>query len=78
MLAALQIVSPSLKCFNNCQQLAVVGLIPSLCRNYLSGEKGYRILSARIIQGQLTENPTNSIVRSIRLNLDMTLRIEMI
>ena len=30
MLAALQVVSPSLECFNDCQQLTVVGLISSL------------------------------------------------
>ncbi len=78
MLAALQVMSPSLEDFNNCQQLAIVGLISSFCWNHLSGEKGYRMPSARIIRGQLTENSTNSIARSIRLNSDMTLRIEMI
>ncbi len=78
MLAVLQVVSPSLESFNNCQQLFVVGFIPSLYRNHLSREQGYRMPSARIIRGQLIENSTNSIARSIRLNLDMTLRIEMI
>ncbi len=78
MLAALPVVSSSLESFNDGQQLAVVGLIPSLCRNHLSGEKGYRMPSARIIRDQLTENSTNSIVRSIRLNSDMTLLIKMI
>ncbi len=33
---ALLIVPPSLEHFNNGQQLPVVGLIPSLSRNYLS------------------------------------------
>ncbi len=78
MLAALQVVSASLEGFNDGQQLVVVGLIPSLCRNHLPGEKGYRMPLARIIRGQLTENSTNSIARSICLNLDMTLWIEMI
>ncbi len=78
MLAALQVVSPNLENFNDGQQFAVVGLIPSLYRNHLSGKKGYRMPSARIIRGQLTENSTNSIVRSIPLNLDMTFRIKMI
>ncbi len=78
MLVALQVVSPSLEGFNNGQQLAVMGLIPSFCRNHLSGENSYRMPLARIIRGQLTENSTNSIVRSICLNLDMTLWIKMI
>ncbi len=78
MLAALQVMSPSLEGFKDCQQLPVVGLISSLCRNYLSGKKGYRITSARVIWGQLTENSTNSIVRKIRLNSDLILRIKMI
>ncbi len=78
MLAALQVVLLSFEGLNDSQQLAVVGLIPSLCRNHLSGEKGYRMPSAQIIRSQLTENPTNSIARSIRLNSDMTLRIKMI
>ncbi len=33
---------------------------------------------AQIIQGQLNETPTNGIARCIRLNLDMTLPIQMI
>ncbi len=78
MLAAFQVVFPSLEGFNDGQQLAVVGLILSLCRNHLSGEKSYRMPLARIIRGQLTENSTNSIARNIRLNTDMTLRIKMI
>ncbi len=78
MLVALQIMSPGLEGFNDGQQLAVIGLIPSLCQNHLSGKKGYRIPLARIIRGQLTENSTNSIGRSIRFNLDITLRIKMI
>ncbi len=78
LLTTLQVVSPSLEGFNNCQQLLVVGLISSLYRNHLSGEKSYRMPSAQVIRGQLTENSTNSIARSIRLNLDMTFRIKMI
>ncbi len=71
-------MSLSLESFNNCQQLAIVDLILSLCQNYLSGEKGYWILSAQIMRGQLNKNSTNSIARSIHLNSNMTLRIEMI
>ncbi len=78
MLAALQIVTPGLESFNDGQQLAIVGLIPGLCRNHLSGEKGHRMPSARIIQSQLTEDSTNSIARNIRLNSDMTFRIKMV
>ncbi len=78
MLAALQVVSSGLEDFNDGQQLAVIGLILGLCWNHLSREKGYQIPSAQIIRGQLTENPTNSIARSIRLNSDMMLRIKMI
>ncbi len=33
---------------------------------------------AQIIQNQLTENPTNSIARYIRLNWDMMLQIKII
>ncbi len=68
---------PSLEYFNNGQQLHIVGLIPSLSRNHLSREKDYRIPLAQIIWGQLTKNPTHSIVRSICLNFDMTLWIKM-
>ncbi len=78
ILVALQVMSPGLEGFNDGQQLAVVGLIPSLCRNHLPGEKGYRMPLAQIIQGQLIENSTNSIAKSIRLNSDMTLQIKMI
>ncbi len=78
MLATLQVVSPSLEHFNNCQKLTVVSVIPSFYQNHLFGKKSYQILSARIIRGQLTENSTNSIARSIRLKLDKTLQIEMI
>ncbi len=78
MLAALQIVPLGLESFNDGQQLAVVGLVPGLCRNHLSGEKGHRMLSAQIIRSQLTEDSTNSIARSIRLNSNMTLRIKMV
>ncbi len=78
MLAAFQVVPPSLEGLNNGQQLAVVDLILGFYRNHLSREKSHRMLSARIIRSQLTEDSTNSIARSIRLNSDMTLRIKMI
>ncbi len=78
MLVAFEVVLLCFEHFNDGQQLIVVGLITSLCRNHLFGEKAYRIPSAQIIRDQLTENSTNSIARSIRLNLDMTLQIKMI
>ncbi len=78
MLVALQILFPGLEDFNNSQQLAIVGLIPTLYRNHLLGKKGYRIPLARIVQDQLTEDSTNIIAKSIRLNSDMTLWIKMI
>ncbi len=59
MLAALKVVPPSFKYFNNCEQLIVIGLISSLSKNYLSGEKSYQMPSAQIIRGQLTENSTS-------------------
>ncbi len=78
MFAAFDVISLSFKRFNDGQQLAVVGLIPSLSSSYLFGEKSYQMLSAWIIRGQQTKNSINSIVRSIRLNLDTMLQIEMI
>lgn len=41
MLAVFQIVVPYLECFNNSQELTIISFIPSLCKNYLSGEKSY-------------------------------------
>ncbi len=55
-----------------------MGLISSLSWNHLSGKKGYRMPLAQIIWGQLTKNSTNSITRSIRLNLDIMLQVEII
>ncbi len=78
MLATLQVIFPGLEGFNNSQKLAVVGLIPSLRWNHLSGEKGYQMPSAQIISSQLTEDSINSIARNIRLNSDMTLQIKII
>ncbi len=78
MLTGLEVVPLSFECFNNSEKLSVMGLISSLSRNHISGEKDYRMLFAQIIRGQLTENSTNSIVKSIRLYLDMMLRIKMI
>ncbi len=78
MLADFLIVSLSFERFNNGQQFSVVGLIPSFNRNYLFGEKSYRMPSAQIIQSQLTKNSTNSIAKNICFNWDMTLQIKMI
>lgn len=41
VLAALQVVAPDLKDFNNSQELLIVNFIPSFCQNHLSGEKNY-------------------------------------
>ena len=41
MLAIFQIVMPCLKNFDDGQKLAVVSLIPSLCRNHFSRKEGY-------------------------------------
>ena len=41
MLATFQIVTPRLEGFDNGQKLAVVGLIPSLCRNHFPKKEGY-------------------------------------
>ncbi len=39
--AALQVVAPSLKGFNDSQELLIVGFVPSLNGDHLSREKGY-------------------------------------
>ncbi len=39
--AAFQVVAPSLKGFNNSQELLIVGFVPSLSKDYLLREKGY-------------------------------------
>ncbi len=49
ILAAFKVVLPCFKCFNNGQQLTVVGLVPSFSRNHLFREKGYWMPSAQII-----------------------------
>ncbi len=38
---ALQVVAPSLKGFNNSQELLIVGFVPSLSKDHLSRENGY-------------------------------------
>ncbi len=38
---ALQVVAPSLKGFNDSQELLIVSLVPSLSGDHLSREKGY-------------------------------------
>ena len=48
MLATFQIVTPRLKGLDNSQKLAVMGLIPSLCRNHFPGKKGYEMPRAQI------------------------------
>ena len=78
MFAAFKVLPPSFKCFNNYQQLTVVGLIPNFSKNHLSGKKDYWMPLAQIIRDQLIENSTNSLAQSIYLNLDITLRIKMI
>ncbi len=40
--AALQLVAPSLKGFNNSQELLIVGFVPSLSEDYFLREKGLR------------------------------------
>ncbi len=44
--AAFPIVAPSLKGFNNSQELLIVSLVPSLSGDHLSREKGYWVLLA--------------------------------
>ena len=48
------------------------------CWNHLVREEGHRMPSAQIIQGQLTEDSTNSIAWYIYLNPDMTLEIKIV
>ncbi len=44
--AALQVVAPSLKGFNDSQELLIVGFVPSLSGDHLSRKKGYWVLLA--------------------------------
>ena len=69
---------PSLEGFNNGWKLTVMSLISNLSWNYLSQEESYRMLLARIVQGQLTENFTNSIAWYIYLNPDMTFQVKVV
>lgn len=78
MLTAFQIVLPSGKHFNNGQQLLIIGFIPYLNSNHLLRKKGHWMPLVQAIRDQLTENPTGSIARCIRFNLDITLQINMI
>ena len=78
MLAAFEVVRSSFQYFNNCQKLTVVSFIQYFNKNHFSEKKGCRIPLTRVIQDQLTENSTNSIPQSIRLNLDMTLQVKII
>ncbi len=39
--AAFQVVAPSLKGFNNSQELVIVGFVPSLSGDHLLRKKGY-------------------------------------
>ena len=55
-----------------------MSLIPGLIRNHFLQEKGHWMPSAQIIQGQLTEDSTNSIARYIRLNPDMMFQIKVV
>ncbi len=41
--AAFQVVAPSLKSFNNGQELLIVSLVPSLSENHLLKKKGYEV-----------------------------------
>ncbi len=41
--AAFQVVAPSLKGFNNSQELLIVGFVPSLSGDHLPREKGYGV-----------------------------------
>ncbi len=46
VLAAFQVVAPSLKSFNDSQELLIVGFVPSLSRDHLLREKIYWMLLA--------------------------------
>ena len=46
MLAIFQIVALHFKSLDNSQKLAIVGFIPSLCKNHFSRKEGYGILLA--------------------------------
>ncbi len=53
LFAALQVVAPSLKGFNNSQELLIVGFVPSLSGDHLSREKGYWMLLANFGFGRI-------------------------
>ncbi len=42
--AAFQVVVLSLKCLNNGQELLIVSLVQSFCKNHFSKKKGYWVL----------------------------------
>ncbi len=46
--AALQVVAPSLKTFNDRQELLIVSFVPSLSEDYLLREKGYWVPLANL------------------------------
>ena len=39
--AAFHVLAPSFEGFNDSQELLIMSLVPSLCKNYLSGEKDH-------------------------------------
>ena len=61
----------SFKCFNNSQQLVIIGLTLYFSKNYFLKKQGYQMPLAQIIQNQLINDFTNTMVKYIRFNLDM-------
>ena len=54
MFAAFYVVPPGFKCFDNGQKLIIVRFLASFGRNHLLGEIGDQVLSAQIVESQLT------------------------
>lgn len=75
--AAFQVVGPTLKSFNNDQEFLVMNFIPSLCCNYLSGEKNYGVQLTRIT-GLLAKKSTYNEVGSIDFHSNIMIWIKIL
>ena len=62
---------PTLKHFNNREQLIIIGLLRCFSKSSLLREKYYLILLVQIIENQLNKNSTNSVAKYIYFNLNI-------
>ena len=78
MLATLHIGPLGFESFNNSQELTIMNFVSCFSRNHISQKVRYRVPLAQIIQNQLIQEPTNSIVGSISFNPDISFKIKML